>query len=74
MSLPVWRAEESLPVMETVPANDSKNDDPLWLLEQAVELALDLRQTIAELPDQTLRQVVDVVLIELGRQIAAQRR
>lgn len=74
MSRPVWRAEESLPVMETVSVNGSKNDDPLWLLERAVEQALDLRQTVAELPDQALRQVVDVVLIELGRQIAAQRR
>jgi hypothetical protein len=70
----VWRAEESLSIMETMPANDSKNDDSLWLLERAVEQALDLRQTVAELPDQGLRLVVDVVLIELGRQIAAQRR
>jgi hypothetical protein len=41
-------------------------------LERAVEQAIDLRRTIVELQDPALREIVDVVLIELGRRVAEQ--
>lgn len=43
-------------------------------LERAVEQAIALRRTIVELQDPALREIVDVVLIELGRRVAERTR
>ncbi|WP_238285917.1 hypothetical protein [Methylobacterium longum] len=56
-----------------VPANDRERDELSCRLEQAVQQALELRQTLSGLFGPDLRGVLDVVLIELGRRIAALR-
>ncbi|MDP4003679.1 hypothetical protein [Methylobacterium sp. NEAU K] len=61
-------------VMSSKLANDSEPDEMASRMERAVQQALDLRQTVAELFDPQLRELVDVVLIELGRRIATLSR
>lgn len=56
--------------MSNAPATGSHVDDGSELIRRAAEQALDLRQTVTELFDPQLRELVDVVLIELGRRLA----
>ncbi len=56
----------------TTPVDIDLHDGMRSRLERAVEQAIDLRRTIAELQDPALREIVDVVLIELGRRVAEQ--
>jgi hypothetical protein len=55
--------------MSNAPATGSHVDDGSELIRRAAEQALD-RQTVNELFDPQLRELVDVVLIELGRRLA----
>ncbi|MCJ2117064.1 hypothetical protein MKK65_10880 [Methylobacterium sp. J-001] len=52
--------------MSNALANGSHVDDGGELIRRAAEQALDLRQTVNEIIDPKLRELVDVVLIELG--------
>lgn len=56
--------------MNNAPANGSDVEDDSELIKRAVNQALDLRQTVNELFDPQLRELVDLVLIELGRRIS----
>lgn len=46
------------------------SDDGDTSLERAAEQALDLRATVADLADPALRQLVDVVLFQIGIRLA----
>ncbi|MHC2106789.1 MULTISPECIES: hypothetical protein [unclassified Methylobacterium] len=52
--------------MSNALADGSHVDNGGELIRRAAEQALDLRQTVNELVDPQLRELVDVVLIELG--------
>ncbi|MCJ2055518.1 hypothetical protein MKL09_03010 [Methylobacterium sp. J-048] len=56
--------------MNNAPANGSDVEDDSELIKRAVNQALDLRQTVNELFDPQLLELVDLVLIELGRRTA----
>lgn len=60
--------------MHLVPADDRERDELSGRLERAVEQALDLRQTIVDLRQSDLRLLMDVLLLEIGRRIAALER
>ena len=44
-------------------------DDEFHLLESAVQRAIDLRAAVEDLPDPLLRELVDVILLELGKRV-----
>ena len=46
------------------------SDDDDEILERAAEQALDLRTTVTDLSDPALRQLVDVLLMEIGIRLA----
>ncbi|SFM94299.1 hypothetical protein [Methylobacterium pseudosasicola] len=52
--------------MSNALANGSHVDDGGELIRRAAEQALDLRQTVNEIIDPKLLELVDVALIELG--------
>lgn len=56
--------------MNNAPVNGSDVEDDGELIKRVVKQTLDLRQTVNEIFDPQLRELVDLVLIELGRRIA----
>lgn len=53
---------------------DMGGDGGDTVLERAAEQALDLHATVANLSDPKLRELVDVVLMEIGIRLAKQVR